>query len=292
MKGINIMKLKKTLTSLLAGTMLILAATACGSADQTASIGSGGIAKTTSTNGNVGEVTLEKGDTYAVISIEGYGDITCKLFPDIAPYGVKNFVDLANSGYYNGLTFHRVISNFMLQGGSKSGDGRSDPDLTGFGVEANENMRHFYGALCYGSSMNTNGSQFYIVNNNTGLDYDTAYGSQYAEVYKSNIEYLESALTSLEEGSTYYNYYSAMIEQMKSQTEFRNNATDAVKAKYAEVGGTPSLDGGYTVFGQTVDGWDVIDAVSAVEVTDNGNGETSKPVDTITITSVVIKTME
>lgn len=52
--------------------------------------------------GNTGEVKLEKGDKYAVMTIKDYGDITIKLYPDAAPKGTQNFIDLANSGFYNG----------------------------------------------------------------------------------------------------------------------------------------------------------------------------------------------
>ena len=66
--------------------------------------------------GNTGEVKLEKGDKYAVMTIKDYGDITIKLYPDAAPKGTQNFIDLANSGFYNGKTFHRVVADFMAQG--------------------------------------------------------------------------------------------------------------------------------------------------------------------------------
>ena len=66
------------------------------------------------------------------------------------------------------------------------------------------------------------------------------------------------------------------------------NATDDIKSKYKEVGGTPTLDGNYTVFGQVYDGFDVIESVSAVKVEDNGMGEVSKPVQEITISSVKV----
>ena len=281
----------KTLTALLAGAMLLISATACGSAPSAADLTSG-ITKTSANQGNIGEVTLEKGDKYAVITIEGYGSITCKLFPEVAPVGVENFIELAESGYYNGLKVHRVISGFMFQGGSKSGTGSVDPDIKSFAVEANENMRHFYGALCYGSAMNSNGGQFYIVNANRPVDYE-AYADSTKTTLDANVEYIESVIMpQVEEGSDYYRYYKAMGDQMKSQSEFIDAATDEIKAKYAEVGGTPSLDGGYTVFGQTVDGWDVIDAVSSVQVKDNGSGEESAPVDKIIIESVEIKTVE
>lgn len=64
------------------------------------------------------------------MSVKDYGKITLELYPDIAPITVKNFVDLVNDGFYDGLTFHRIISGFMIQGG--------DPEGTGFGGSANK----------------------------------------------------------------------------------------------------------------------------------------------------------
>lgn len=59
----------------------------------------------------------------ATMEIEGYGTVKIELYPDMAPNTVANFISLANRGYYNGLTFHRTIPDFMIQGGDKAGDG-------------------------------------------------------------------------------------------------------------------------------------------------------------------------
>lgn len=75
------------------------------------------------TGGNIGDVTIQSGDIVAEFEIDGFGIIKAKLFPDIAPVGVQNFIQLAQDGYYTGKNIHRVISDFMLQGGSENGDG-------------------------------------------------------------------------------------------------------------------------------------------------------------------------
>ena len=114
--------------------------------------------------GNVGDVTIESGDTYAVITVQNFGAITVKLFPEAAPEGVQIFTDLANSGYYNNTEIHRVVADYMFQGGSQSGDGTLvEGDLT-FDVEYNTNMRSYYGALCFDSANTVNNTQFFIVN--------------------------------------------------------------------------------------------------------------------------------
>ena len=248
--------------------------------------------------GNVGDVSIESGDTYAVITIQGFGSITCKLFPEAAPVGVQNFIDLANSGYYSGKEIHRVIEDFMLQGGSANGDGMSTADDPSFGVEYNTNMRHFYGALCYANAGGINGSQFYIVNSKT-------YEPVAEAAIQSNIDAIGSSLDDLsgriaaassdderDYYQSYYDYYSSMKSSYTSQLRALREMTEEMEAKYEEVGGASFLDGGYTVFGQAVDGFDVIDKVSGVEVEANSSGEVSHPVQKVVIESVEIFTKE
>jgi peptidyl-prolyl cis-trans isomerase B (cyclophilin B) len=91
-----------------------------------------------------------------------HGAITIELFPDDAPKTVKNFEDLARKGFYDGLTFHRVIEDFMIQGGCPQGTGTGGP---GYTFEDEPNEHHVdRGALAMANSgPNTNGSQFFIV---------------------------------------------------------------------------------------------------------------------------------
>ena len=249
--------------------------------------------------GNVGDVAIESGDTYAVITIQDFGAITVKLFPEAAPEGVQNFIDLADSGYYSGKEIHRVKADFMFQGGSQNGDGLSTEDDPSFNVEYNTNMRHFYGALCYANAGGINGSQFYIINNKRN-DAVTEEDMQYAvDYYQSQIELADQYIAEAESDDerAYYEYVKGSLKSTlataRSQLRACQELTDEMAAKYEEVGGYPYLDGGYTVFGQTVDGFDVIDAVSAVEVEQQESmNEISHPVEKIFIESVVIFTAE
>lgn len=241
---------------------------------------------------------LKSGDTYAVITIEGYGAITCKLYPEAAPEGVQNFIDLANSGYYSGKDVHRVVKGFMMQGGSANGDGMSVDTDPSFNVEYNSKMRHYFGALCYANAGGINGSQFYIVNNREFSDISEDALSAQLEQIDSTIDELNEQLKSAEEDAKayfqqYLDYYSANRNTYASQLRALKERTDEMTEKYKEVGGTPFLDGGYTVFGQTIDGFDVIDAISEVEVELQKSGnEESHPVQKIVISSVEIKTVE
>ena len=96
------------------------------------------------------------------------GDIKLQLFPDQAPKTVKNFVELAKQGYYKGVIFHRVIPDFMIQGGDPTGTGAGGESIYGqaFEDEFSEELFNFKGALSMANSgPNTNGSQFFIVTN-------------------------------------------------------------------------------------------------------------------------------
>ncbi len=66
----------------------------------------------------------------AEISVKNFGKIELELYPDIAPITVQNFVDLANSGFYDGLTFHRIVKGFMIQGGDPKGNGTGGSSKT------------------------------------------------------------------------------------------------------------------------------------------------------------------
>lgn len=235
--------------------------------------------------GNVGEVAPQKGDLIAEFEIKDFGTIRAVLFPDAAPTGVENFRLLADAGFYDGLTIHRVVSDFMFQGGSLNGDGTGGDALVNggsFGIETADNVRHFYGALCYANARGVNTTQFYIVNNNEpqelGDDFSHIYA--YAEQYELAAEEAGSDIEK--------EYYDFQANYYRTMADWAKNAADDIKSKYKEVGGTPSLDGNYTVFGQVYDGFDVIESVSAVKVEDNGMGEVSKPVQEITISSVKV----
>jgi len=90
------------------------------------------------------------------------GDIVLELAEDDAPNTVANFIHLAEKGYYDGLTFHRVIADFMIQGGCPQGDGRGGPGYC-IADEFSPNLRHERGVISMANAgPNTGGSQFFI----------------------------------------------------------------------------------------------------------------------------------
>lgn len=171
--------------------------------------------------------TPQKGDTLAVMHTN-MGDIKIKLFPEKAPKTVENFVTHSKNGYYNGLKFHRVINDFMIQGGDPRGNGTGGESIWGgsFPDEFDPELHNLRGALSMANSgPNTNGSQFFIV--------------QAREVPAN------------------------MLEQMRDLED--NGFPADITAAYAELGGTPWLDFRHTVFGQVTDGMNVVDKIAAVE---------------------------
>lgn len=180
-----------------------------------------------------------KGEEIVVIKTN-HGTIKARLFPEIAPRAVENFKTHAKNGYYNGVTFHRVIAGFMIQGGDPDGTGMGGESIWGkpFEDEFDINYRNFKGALSMANSgPNTNGSQFFIVQ----LD---------------NVE-------------------EDIIEQMTELGEEKGFPEDVIKS-YKELGGTFWLDFKHTVFGQVFEGMDIVDKIAALDV--DGNDKPLKPV--------------
>lgn len=262
-------------------------------------------------SGNIGDITFADGDKIAVIEFKDYGTVKAKLFPDIAPVGVENFIKLAEQGYYDGLKIHRVIQDTYIQGGSLNGDGTGGTaayvgedaakNATTFPIEVSEKARNFYGALGYAADAYGNNSvQFYIVSNKTPAD--TSKIS--AEKVQAKADELasklanESAAESTPEGTAEAAETDNSDTKLLTyqQTYYSNNASFIKKngaeaaEKYKKVGGLYQIDGGYTVFGQVYEGFDVIDKINAVDVTTNASGEKSMPIQDVIISSVTIET--
>lgn len=153
------------------------------------------------------------------------GTITIQLFPELAPKTVENFIGLSKKGYYNGIIFHRVIPEFMIQGGDPTGSGMGGESFFGgaFEDEFSPSLFNLKGALSMANAgPNTNSSQFFIVT------------------------------------------LSDLPAQMASQLEQAQYPTEVIDA-YKENGGTPWLDNKHTVFGHVVEGYDVADTIQSVE---------------------------
>ena len=154
-----------------------------------------------------------------------HGDFKLELFPEIAPKTVENFVTHAKNGYYNGVIFHRVIEDFMIQGGDPTGTGMGGESIYGrtFEDEFSREAFNLYGALSMANAgPNTNGSQFFIV--------------------------------------TAKQVPAQMLKQLKD-----GGWPEEIVEEYAKIGGTQWLDHRHTVFGRVVEGMDVVLEIEGVK---------------------------
>ena len=143
---------RKILASLLALTLLGLALSACGTSPTTE------------------EGTENTSDT-VIITVKDYGTITVELYPDVAPITVANFKKLVAQKYYDGTTFHRVINNFMIQGGAGASTGNIKGEFAANGVS--NSLSHTRGviSMARANAYNSASSQFFICHGNpTYLD--------------------------------------------------------------------------------------------------------------------------
>lgn len=258
----------KYLISLLFAALLCLSATGCSDEDIALS-------------GNLVEIEKEPGDIFAVIHVLDYGEMTFKLFPEIAPVAVEKFVARAEQeyGYYEYRNFHRVVEDFLIQGGSLLGDG-SDGAVQAseyFEIESSPYARNFYGALCMApDSEGRNYAQISIINNKEPQDIDAAI-AELEEKLNDTTKVMKKEAKER---------YTAYLKTLKDIPE-------NVKEMYLSKGGVYYLDGEQTVFGQLIDGFDVLEAISAVEVAagnaiDDADEIKSKPISEIVITKVEI----
>ncbi|OCA81433.1 peptidylprolyl isomerase [Pseudobacillus wudalianchiensis] len=193
---------------------------------------------------NYPQFTTEVAENEQLVEMKtSKGTIKIKLFPEQAPKTVENFITHSRNGYYDGLIFHRVIPDFMIQGGDPKGTGTGGESIYGhaFEDEFSQQLFNFRGALSMANAgPNTNGSQFFIVQN------------------------------------------SKMDPGFKEQME-KAGYPQEVTDFYMKNGGTPWLDFRHTVFGQVIEGMDVVDAIVSVPT-----GAQDKPKEDVLIEKITV----
>jgi peptidyl-prolyl cis-trans isomerase B (cyclophilin B) len=241
-----------------------------------------------------------------------FGEMKGRLY-DETPLHRDNFTKLVNEGFYDSLLFHRVIQNFMIQGGDPESKnavagkqlGNGGPGYT-VPAEFNPNLIHKKGALAaarQGDNVNptkaSSGSQFYIVQ---GAVYDSLKLQQMSQkMADSKIGgAVQAALMSPEKASVRATIDSLrqakdnaglmkIWEELKAEVQAKDPSmkagfTEMQTKMYSTVGGTPHLDGGYTVFGEIYEGLNIIDSIAAVK-----GDRANRPLEDVMFTIKMIK---
>ena len=190
----------------------------------------------------------QEGDPIAIFQTS-MGEIHVRLYPELAPMAVDNFIGLAQQGYYNGAIFHQVVYGSYIQSGDATGTGNGSATIwnaDGFPLEANDTLRHYTGALCvaFDQDSQSGTSQFYFITTPAG------------------------------------NVAGSVLNQMES-VGYSQEEIDA----YKTAGGLPQLDNTDTVFGQIYQGQSIADAISCVQVDEENKPIQNVTITSVTITT-------
>ncbi len=226
----------------------------------------------------------EKGEQVAIMHTS-MGDISLRFFPEAAPKTVENFITHAKDGYFDGLTFHRVIQDFMIQGGDPKGNGTGGVSIYGdsFEDEFSDKLFNLRGSVAMANSgADTNGSQFFI-NQKSKESFEgwETLESQWKQVHQMLSQYVASG--ALQTFTQNINYIACLDT---------DEVPDEVKKLYTDNGGNPTLDGafnaidrGHTVFAQVYEGMDIVDEIAAVKVDGSSKPEKDVIIESIEITA-------
>lgn len=207
--------------------------------------------------------TLNVQNPVATIEVENYGTIKVELYPDKAPETVANFINLANNGFYDGLKFHRVIKQFMIQGGDSNGDGTGSPKTS----DLNKNIQK---------------------DSSDDKEY-TITGEFAANGYNNNdLNLVEGTIAMARADYTQYSSTLAKESYNSAGSQFFIMTSNDYTG----------LSGYYAGFGKVVEGMDVVKKIAEVEVVSNAkegqesseNTEVSKPKKDVKITSIKVET--
>tara|TARA_B100000482_G_scaffold186893_1_gene165000 strand:+ start:800 stop:1567 length:768 start_codon:yes stop_codon:yes gene_type:complete len=227
-----------------------------------------------------------------------YGEMKAILY-DETPLHKKNFIELSETGKFDSTIFHRVIENFMIQGGDVNLVSENEIDYT-IPAEFNDNLFHRKGEIAaarMGDNVNpdkeSSGCQFYIVQGKVykeeelTLDINALYGGVrrllQEEEYSDMRQKFIDAQNDPEETQKLAISLSDVCEE-KYGLQIRKTISDDILKAYTTVGGVPHLDGAYTVFGRIVEGLDVIDKIASVKT-----GAADKPLEDIPMTFKIKK---
>lgn len=203
------------------------------------------------------KLTTEVKNPIATMEVQDFGTVEIELYPQMAPNTVKNFIALSNNGFYDGLTFHRIIKDFMIQGGDPNGDGTGGATLSAIDTSIEK-----------------------------GSDADKEYsikGEFYKNEYKKNTLSHEKGVISMAR-SDYSSISSSLAEE---------GYNSGCSQFFIMTETTTSLDKQYASFGKVIKGMDIIEKIAEVEIDTSEDASSSdKPVNPPVITSIRVETFD
>ena len=218
------------------------------------------------------KATLKVENPIVTMEVENFGTIKLELYPDLAPETVNNFIKLANNGFYNGLKFHRVVKDFMIQGGDPSGDGTGSPKLSDLYGNDDENQTYKYS-----DGTEAKGSDSYTI---TGEFIANEYNKNTLNLTEGTIAMARSDYSSQAPTLTTESYNSGSSQFFIMTSNEHTN-----------------LSGYYAGFGKVIEGLDVVKEISNVECKaketseeNSEDAEVSTPVTDVIISSVSVDT--
>ena len=205
------------------------------------------------------KITLNVQNPVATIEVEKFGTVKVELYPDFAPNTVNNFITLADNGFYNGLKFHRVVKDFMIQGGDQKGDGTGSPTLSS--IDSN-------------IEKDTDGDKTYAIK-----------GEMVANGFTKNTLNLTEGTIAMAR-SEYNGFPKESYDSAGSQFFIMTSSNHT------------SLSGYYAGFGRVIEGLDVLHQIENVECTsgstdenqESANNEVSTPAEDVIISSITVET--
>ena len=257
--------MKKRIMALALAAVAVIGMTGCGGTDTENNTNTTNVDNTTIVQAQM----PEDGEEIAVITTSK-GVVKMRFFPEEAPKAVENFKTLAKDGYYDGLIFHRVINEFMVQGGDPTGTGTGGESCWGedFETEVSERLHFYRGAVAMANAgPDTNGSQFFIVQQKSVME-DAL--KVLLEARDNNEEEIGVTLT---DG----NYYT--LSQL-----YPDEVLDHYKAQGGSIHLEYIFGGAYSIFGQVFEGLEAIDEIAAVETDEN-----DKPLNDVIIESITFE---
>lgn len=187
----------------------------------------------------------------ATMDIKNYGTVKIALFPDIAPKTVENFTTLANNGFYDNLTFHRVVKDFVIQGGDKNGDGTGSATLND------------------------------LYNNGSNEEY-TIEGEFEANGHENSLKHTEGVISMARADYTAY--------ANGNQSLIKAGYNSATCQFFIVTKANSLLDGYYASFGKVIEGMDIIHEIENTPTEENEYGENSKPINVPVIEKIRVET--